>query len=49
VLNEQVGEEIKAAGLEIGSGVDSRGRGHKKSDGIGCTTEREAGKGCSKQ
>jgi hypothetical protein len=41
VLNEQVRKEIKAAGFEIGGGLNGRRRRHKQIDRIRRTTKRQ--------
>jgi len=41
MLNEQVREEIKAAGFEIGSGVDWRRRRHEQIDRIHQMAKRQ--------
>ena len=46
MLDEQIREKIEATGFEIGGGLNSRGRGHKKFDGIRGATEDEASKSC---
>jgi hypothetical protein len=45
VFEQQISKKIEAAGLEIGSSMNSRGRGHKKFDGIRGATEDKAGEG----
>jgi hypothetical protein len=42
VLDEQVGQEVEAAGLEIGGIVDGRSGRHEKFDGIRGVAEDEA-------
>ncbi len=45
VLNEQIGEEVEAAGLEVSGGMDSRGRRHKKFNGVRGAAKNKANEG----
>jgi hypothetical protein len=47
VLDEQIGQEVEAAGLEIGGIVDGRSGRHEEFDGIRGAAEDEASESSS--